>query len=79
MHCVGLNDDDDDDVITESAAVVRDEPPQDDKGPPKIDCEMEVLHEKVKKQVIKEGHGQQPAKFATCFCKCCMILLCLGH
>ncbi|XP_010916306.1 peptidyl-prolyl cis-trans isomerase FKBP42 isoform X2 [Elaeis guineensis] len=28
---------------------------------------MEVLHEKVKKQVIKEGHGQQPAKFATCF------------
>ncbi|XP_010916303.1 peptidyl-prolyl cis-trans isomerase FKBP42 isoform X1 [Elaeis guineensis] len=63
----GLNDDDDDDVITESAAVVRDEPPQDDKGPPKIDCEMEVLHEKVKKQVIKEGHGQQPAKFATCF------------
>nr|GMD48168.1 peptidyl-prolyl cis-trans isomerase FKBP42 [Ipomoea batatas] len=28
---------------------------------------MEVLHEKVTKQIIKEGHGQKPSKYATCF------------
>ncbi|XP_038971753.1 peptidyl-prolyl cis-trans isomerase FKBP42-like isoform X5 [Phoenix dactylifera] len=66
----GSNDDnpnDDNEIITESSAVVRDEPLRDDKGPPKVDSEVEVLHEKVKKQVVKEGHGQKPAKFATCF------------
>ncbi|RYR52972.1 hypothetical protein Ahy_A06g027817 isoform A [Arachis hypogaea] len=35
--------------------------------PPKIDSEVEVLHEKVTKQVIKEGHGQKPSKYSTCF------------
>ncbi|CAN0917340.1 Peptidyl-prolyl cis-trans isomerase FKBP42 [Linum grandiflorum] len=28
---------------------------------------MDVLHEKVKKQVIKEGHGEKPSKYSTCF------------
>jgi tetratricopeptide (TPR) repeat protein len=28
---------------------------------------VEVLHEKVTKQIIKEGHGQKPSKYSTCF------------
>ncbi|KAG0485632.1 hypothetical protein HPP92_009711 [Vanilla planifolia] len=59
--------DEGDDITTESAAFVHSEPPQDDSGPPKVDSEHEVLHEKVKKQIIKEGHGQKPTKFSTCF------------
>jgi len=62
--------DDNNDVITENSAFVREEPPQDDNGPPKIESEVEILHEKVTKQIIKEGHGQKPAKSSTCFCKC---------
>lgn len=53
----------------ENATFVRNEPPQDDQGPPKVDSEVEILREKVKKQIIKEGHGHKPAKLATCFCK----------
>ena len=49
------------------------EPPQDGNGPPKVDSEVEVLHEKVTKQIIKEGHGQKPSKYATCFCKCQIV------
>lgn len=45
------------------------EPPQDGSGPPKVDSQVEVLHEKVTKQVIKEGHGQKPSKYSTCFGK----------
>lgn len=37
--------------------------------PPKIDSEVEVLHEKVTKQIIKSGYGPKPAKFSRCFCK----------
>ncbi|XP_077224071.1 peptidyl-prolyl cis-trans isomerase FKBP42-like [Tasmannia lanceolata] len=59
--------DDDNEVVAEHAAFVHGEPPQDTEGPPKVDSEVEVLHEKVTKQVIKEGHGQKPAKFSTCF------------
>ncbi|CAH9088190.1 unnamed protein product [Cuscuta europaea] len=55
-----------DDIITKGTSVVHREPPQDD-GPPKVDSELEVLHEKVTKQIIKEGHGQKPSKYATCF------------
>lgn len=55
------------DIVTESSAFVREEPPQDDAGPPKIDTEVEILHEKVTKQIIKEGHGQKPTKLSTCF------------
>nr|GMD43725.1 peptidyl-prolyl cis-trans isomerase FKBP42 [Ipomoea batatas] len=57
-----------DEIITEGTSVVHGELPQDD-GPPKVDSAMEVLHEKVTKQIIKEGHGQKPSKYATCFCK----------
>lgn len=45
------------------------EPLQDGTGPPKVDSEVEVLHEKVTKQIMKEGHGQKPSKYSTCFCK----------
>ncbi|CAN1132620.1 Peptidyl-prolyl cis-trans isomerase FKBP42 [Linum perenne] len=59
--------DDDDEIVAESAAFVHGEPPRDGEGPPKVESEVEVLHEKVKKQVIKEGHGEKPSKYATCF------------
>lgn len=59
--------DDKNDIITENSAFVREEPPQDDAGPPKVDSDVEILHEKVTKQLIKEGHGQKPAKLSTCF------------
>lgn len=62
-----IGQDDHNDVTTETAASVQSEPPQDDNGPPKVDSEVEILHEKVTKQIIKEGHGQKPANFSTCF------------
>lgn len=58
------------DIIAEASSFVREEPPQDDSRPPMVDSEVEILHEKVKKQIIKEGHGQKPAAMSTCFCKC---------
>lgn len=61
--------DDYNDVTTKTVASVRSEPLQDDNGPPKVDSEVEILHEKVTKQIIKEGRGQKPANFSTCFCK----------
>lgn len=45
------------------------EPPSDGNAPPKVDSEVEILQEKVTKQIIKEGHGQKPSKYSTCFCK----------
>ena len=51
----------------EEASFVHSEPPQDGSAPPVVSSDMEVLHDKVKKQVIKEGHGKRPLKFATCF------------
>nr|XP_023906256.1 peptidyl-prolyl cis-trans isomerase FKBP42 isoform X1 [Quercus suber]XP_023906257.1 peptidyl-prolyl cis-trans isomerase FKBP42 isoform X1 [Quercus suber]XP_023906258.1 peptidyl-prolyl cis-trans isomerase FKBP42 isoform X2 [Quercus suber] len=62
-----LDQEEDNEIRTESAAFVQGEPPQDGNGPPKVDSEVEVLHEKVTKQIIKEGHGQKPSKYATCF------------
>ncbi|XP_051148025.1 peptidyl-prolyl cis-trans isomerase FKBP42 [Andrographis paniculata] len=59
--------DGDGDIVTEAMSVVRGELPQDETGVPKVDSKMEVLHEKVQKQIIKEGHGQMPSKYATCF------------
>lgn len=56
-------------IVTEGASFVHGEPPQDGSGPPKVDSQEEVLHEKVTKQVIKEGHGQKPSKYSTCFGK----------
>lgn len=61
--------DGDDDIVTEGASVVHGEPPQDESGPPKVDSEVEVLHEKVTKQIMKEGNGQKPSKYSTCFCE----------
>ncbi|XP_058110472.1 peptidyl-prolyl cis-trans isomerase FKBP42 isoform X2 [Magnolia sinica] len=59
--------DDDNEIVAEQAAFVHGEPPQDTEGPPKADSEVEILHEKVTKQIMKEGHGQKPIKFSTCF------------
>ncbi|CAM0151442.1 unnamed protein product [Urochloa decumbens] len=57
----------DNEITVEDASFVHTEPPQDGSAPPVASSDMEVLHEKVKKQVIKEGHGKRPLKFATCF------------
>ncbi|XP_027355196.1 peptidyl-prolyl cis-trans isomerase FKBP42 isoform X2 [Abrus precatorius] len=55
-------------IITESSAFVKGEPAEEfTSSPPKVDSEAEVLHEKVTKQIIKEGHGQKPSKYSTCF------------
>lgn len=54
-------------VVTEGSSVAHGDPPQDGSGPPKVDSEVEVLQEKVTKQIIKEGHGQKPSKYSTCF------------
>ncbi|KAL9662792.1 hypothetical protein QQ045_027626 [Rhodiola kirilowii] len=54
-------------IVTEHASFVRGELPQDGSGPPKISSETTMLHEKVKKQIIKEGQGQVPSKYSTCF------------
>lgn len=67
---------DDNDIKIEGSAFVHNEHPSDDNGPPKVDSEVEVLHEKVTKQIIKDGHGHKPTKFSTCFCKCPMINFC---
>ncbi|KAF3963436.1 hypothetical protein CMV_012176 [Castanea mollissima] len=62
-----LDQEEDNEIRTESTAFVHGEPSQDGNGPPKVDSEVEVLHEKVTKQIIKEGHGQKPSKYSTCF------------
>ncbi|KAF9593295.1 hypothetical protein IFM89_021051 [Coptis chinensis] len=50
------------------AAFVHGEPSQDDnKGPPLVDSEAIILHEKVTKKIIKEGRGEKPSKYSTCF------------
>ncbi|KAJ4969799.1 hypothetical protein NE237_002898 [Protea cynaroides] len=59
--------DSDNEITAEHASFVHSEPPEDAKGPPEVDSEMEVLHEKVRKQIIKEGHGQKPSKYSRCF------------
>uniref|UniRef100_N1QQI0 peptidylprolyl isomerase n=1 Tax=Aegilops tauschii TaxID=37682 RepID=N1QQI0_AEGTA len=57
----------DDEITVEDAPFARTELPQDGSAPPVVTTDMEVLHDKVKKQVIKEGHGKIPSKFSTCF------------
>ncbi|KAM1443382.1 hypothetical protein ACFX2I_039667 [Malus domestica] len=54
-------------TVTEYATFIRGEPSQDANDPPKVDSKAEILHEKVIKQIIKEGHGQIPSKYSTCF------------
>ncbi|CAN7015396.1 unnamed protein product [Brassica oleracea var. botrytis] len=41
------------------------EPSQDGSVPPKADSDMEVLDEKVSKQILKEGHDSKPSKYLT--------------
>ncbi|KAE8038268.1 hypothetical protein FH972_010794 [Carpinus fangiana] len=62
-----LDLDNENEIVAESAAFVHGGPPQDANGPPKADSEVEILHEKVTKQIIKEGRGQKPSKYSTCF------------
>uniref|UniRef100_A0A0D3HRE5 peptidylprolyl isomerase n=1 Tax=Oryza barthii TaxID=65489 RepID=A0A0D3HRE5_9ORYZ len=57
----------DDEITVEETSFVHTEPPQDGTAPPVVTSDMEVLNDKVKKQVIKEGHGKKPSRFATCF------------
>ncbi|KAL6642244.1 hypothetical protein ACP70R_020425 [Stipagrostis hirtigluma subsp. patula] len=57
----------DNEITVEETSFVHTEPPQDGTAPPVVTSDMEVLHDKVKKQVIKEGNGKKPLKFATCF------------
>ncbi|KAH9604553.1 hypothetical protein KSS87_015929 [Heliosperma pusillum] len=54
-------------IVTEEASYVTGEPIQDSDAPPKVDSEVEVLRQKVTKQIIKEGHGEKPSKYSTCF------------
>ncbi|KAL9404890.1 hypothetical protein Peur_001862 [Populus x canadensis] len=59
--------DDEDEIVVEQAAGVHGDPVQHGDFPPKVDSAVEILQEKVTKQVVKEGHGQKPCKYATCF------------
>lgn len=59
--------DDENEITTEGTSFVHEEPPQDGRAPPKPDSQVEVLHDKVTKQIIKEGQGQKPSKYSTCF------------
>jgi hypothetical protein len=59
----------DNEITVEETSFVHTEPPQDGSAPPVVTTDMEVLHDKVKKQVIKEGQGKVPSKFSTCFGK----------
>lgn len=40
---------------------------EDDVLPPKVNSEVEVLHDKVTKQIIKDGNGNKPSQNSTCF------------
>uniref|UniRef100_A0ACD5Y7Q4 Uncharacterized protein n=1 Tax=Avena sativa TaxID=4498 RepID=A0ACD5Y7Q4_AVESA len=60
-------DSSDNEITVEETSFVHTEPQQDGSAPPVVTTDMEVLHDKVKKQVIKEGHGKIPSKFSTCF------------
>ncbi|KAI3907146.1 hypothetical protein MKW92_034386 [Papaver armeniacum] len=57
----------DEEITAEGAAFVHGDPLQDSAGPPDSDSKVEILHEHVKKQLIKEGHGKKPTKYSTCF------------
>ncbi|CAF2046911.1 unnamed protein product [Brassica rapa] len=59
--------DQENEIVTEGSAVVHGEPSQDGSVPPNVDTEVQVLDEKVSKQIIKEGHGSKPSKYSTCF------------
>uniref|UniRef100_A0A0D6QY77 peptidylprolyl isomerase n=1 Tax=Araucaria cunninghamii TaxID=56994 RepID=A0A0D6QY77_ARACU len=48
---------------SKSTEIIQD----DDDLPPKVNSELEVLHENVTKQIIKTGHGNKPTPNSTCF------------
>ncbi|KAL3611363.1 hypothetical protein D5086_002383 [Populus alba] len=62
-----IGKDDEDEIVVEQAAGAHGDPLQHGDFPPKVDSAVEILQEKVTKQVVKEGHGQKPSKYATCF------------
>ncbi|XP_050153942.1 peptidyl-prolyl cis-trans isomerase FKBP42-like [Malus sylvestris] len=62
-----LGQDGENETVTEDATFMRGEPSQNANGPPKVDSKAEILHEKVTKQITKEGHGPIPSKYSTCF------------
>ncbi|KAJ6385286.1 hypothetical protein OIU77_028468 [Salix suchowensis] len=62
-----IGKDDEDEIVMEAAAAVHGEPLQDGNCPPNVESVVEILQEKVTKQIIKEGHGRKPSKYATCF------------
>ncbi|KAB5541020.1 hypothetical protein DKX38_013994 [Salix brachista] len=62
-----IGKDDEDEIVMEAAAAVHGEPLQDGNCPPNVESAVEILQEKVTKQIIKEGHGRKPSKYATCF------------
>ncbi|XP_042515008.1 peptidyl-prolyl cis-trans isomerase FKBP42-like [Macadamia integrifolia] len=59
--------DGDKEITAEHDSFIHGEPSQETKQPPEVDSVVEVLHDKVTKQIIKEGHGQKPSKYSTCF------------
>lgn len=73
MFVSSVGQDNEDEIVIENVASVHREPPQDANGPPKVDSKLEILHDKVQKQIIKEGHGPIPSKYSTCFCKCQIV------
>ncbi|KAF3795032.1 Peptidyl-prolyl cis-trans isomerase [Nymphaea thermarum] len=59
-------EEDENEIKVEHATFSHAGPVEDDtKLPPKVDSEVEVLHEKVTKQIIKEGYGPKPARAWT--------------
>ncbi|KAF9665707.1 hypothetical protein SADUNF_Sadunf16G0151600 [Salix dunnii] len=62
-----IGKDDEDDIVKEQSADEHGDPLQHGNLLPKVDSAVEILQEKVTKQVVKEGHGQKPSKYATCF------------
>jgi hypothetical protein len=69
-----------DEVVDESSEHGKGETPEELlSSPPKVDSEVEVLHEKVTKQIIKEGHGQKPSKYSTCFYIFDFSCLCISN
>ncbi|KAL9260122.1 Peptidyl-prolyl cis-trans isomerase FKBP42-like protein [Drosera capensis] len=66
-HFSSIEQDEENDSVTEKAAFAYGEPVQNGAGPPKVDTYVEVLYEKVTKQIIMEGHAQKPSKYTTCF------------
>ncbi|CAM6018965.1 unnamed protein product [Sphagnum balticum] len=69
---VGTREEEEEDgvAVKESSKLVEARPAEgrDEKLPPKVNTEVEVLQQGVTKQIIKEGHGDAPpSRHSTCF------------